>query len=462
MPGKYKPYAKYKDSNIEWIGSVPEHWKSSYLGFECSVKARLGWKGLKAEEYVDDGYIFLATPNIKDNLIDFSNVNRITKERYDESPEIILEQGDVLVTKDGSTTGTTNIIRVLPEPATVNSSIAVLRSKGNILSEYLYYFFVSEHTQNVISRMRGGMGVPHLFQADLRKFDILIPAEQEQRFIANFLDHETAKIDTLIERQKQLIQLLKEKRQAVISHAITHGLNPDVEMQDSGIECLGVIPKHWEVKNLRYLGFCQNGINIGAEYFGSGYPFVSYGDAYKNEALPKKASGLVQSSESDRKTYSVIAGDVIFTRTSETIDEIGFSSACLSTIRDACFAGFLIRFRPKNNVLNANFSKYYFRNILLRAFFIREMNLVTRASLSQDLLKKLPVPLPPLEEQKQIAKFLDEKSVTFSRLIENAELAIALSKERRTALVSAAVTGKIDVRNWILPKETQTNKEVAA
>jgi type I restriction enzyme S subunit len=462
MVGRYKPYAKYRDSTIEWIGKVPEHWNASYLGFECSVKARLGWKGLKAEEYVDDGYVFLATPNIKDNEIDFVNVNRITKERYDESPEIMLEKGDVLVTKDGSTTGTTNIIRMLPEPTTVNSSIAVLRNKGNVLSEYLYYFFVSEYTQNVINRMRGGMGVPHLFQADLRKFFILIPAKQEQELIANFLDYETSKIDTLIEKQQQLIQLLKEKRQAVISHAVTKGLNPNVEIQDSDVECLGLVPKHWEVKNLRHLGFCQNGINIGAEYFGSGFPFVSYGDAYKNEVLPKNASGLVQSSESDRRTYSVITGDVIFTRTSETIDEIGLSSTCLSTIRDASFAGFLIRFRPKNNILNANFSKYYFRNILLRAFFIREMNLVTRASLSQDLLKKLPVPLPPLDEQKQIAQFLDDKSAIFSKLIENAESAIVLSKERRTALISAAVTGKIDVRNWVAPKETQTNKEVTA
>ena len=127
-----------------------------------------------AFEAVDEGYVFLATPNIKDNEIDFKDVNRITKERYEESPEIMLEVGDVLVTKDGSTTGTTNIVKFLPEPATVNSSIAVLRTKGKINSAYLYYFFVSHYTQNIINRMRGGMGVPHLFQADLRKFSILV------------------------------------------------------------------------------------------------------------------------------------------------------------------------------------------------------------------------------------------------------------------------------------------------
>lgn len=312
------------------------------------------------------------------------------------------------------------------------------------------------------STMYGAGGQKRVADSFVANYFLPFPPRSEREQITNFLDHEINRIDNLIKQQKRLIRLLKEKRQAVISHAVTKGLNPNIEMQDSDVECLGLVPKHWEVKNLRHLGFCQNGINIGAEYFGSGFPFVSYGDAYKNEALPKNASGLVQSSESDRRTYSVITGDVIFTRTSETIDEIGLSSTCLSTIRDASFAGFLIRFRPKNNILNANFSKYYFRNILLRAFFIREMNLVTRASLSQDLLKKLPVPLPPLDEQKLIAQFLDDKSAIFSKLIENAESAIALSKERRAALISAAVTGKIDVRNWVAPKETQTNKEVTA
>lgn len=215
------PDVAMRDSGVEWLGEVPEHWKSSYLGFECSVKARLGWKGLKAEEYVKEGYIFLATPNIKNTTIDFQNVNRITKARYEESPEIMLAEGDVLITKDGSTTGTANIIRQLPEPATVNSSIAVLRSNGDIDSLYLYYFFISSYTQNIINRMRGGMGVPHLFQADLRKFSILIPPLREQRKIGLFLEQRVVRIDALITKQERLIELSQERRTALISAAVT-------------------------------------------------------------------------------------------------------------------------------------------------------------------------------------------------------------------------------------------------
>ena len=247
------PYPQYRPSGIEWIQELPEHWTNSSLGFECSVKARLGWRGLKAEEYVDSGYIFLATPNIKGNSIDFDDVNYITQERYEESPEIMLKVGDVLVTKDGSTTGTTNLVTHLPGPATVNSSIAVLRSFGKLDSRYLYQFFTSDYVQNVISRMRGGMGVPHLFQADLRKFFVSVPPLEEQTQIAKFLDYETAKIDALIEKQQQLIALLKEKLQAVISHAVTKGLNPDTPLRDSGVEWLGEVPAHWVVRRLKHV-----------------------------------------------------------------------------------------------------------------------------------------------------------------------------------------------------------------
>ncbi|WP_207848963.1 MULTISPECIES: restriction endonuclease subunit S [unclassified Pseudomonas] len=455
MVGRYKPYATYKSSNIEWIGRVPEHWKASYLGFECSVKARLGWKGLKAEEYVDDGVVFLATPNIKDNEIDFSNVNRITRERYFESPEIMLEKGDVLVTKDGSTTGTTNIIRALPEPATVNSSIAVLRSKGNVLSEYLYYFFVSEHTQNLISRMRGGMGVPHLFQADLRKFDILIPAEREQRFIANFLDHETAKIDSMIEKQKNLIHLLKEKRQAAISHAVTKGFNPNARMLESGIEWLGNVPTHWIIKNYRYATKIYRG-KFGHRprndpaYYDGDYPFIQTGDIARagkkittyNQTLNEKGISVSQRFPSGTLVMAIAAniGDTAI---------LDFEAYAPDSV---------VGFRP-NPDINLEFLRYSF----LAALPALEQTSTqsTQANLNIDRVGTIKAAFPPLDEQLEIVAFLDSLLDRYTEIERKAAGAIQLMQERRTALISAAVTGKIDVRDWVAPKVSQTNKEVA-
>ncbi|WP_208107374.1 MULTISPECIES: restriction endonuclease subunit S [Halomonas] len=275
-----------------------------------------------------------------------------------------------------------------------------------------------------------------------------LPNYDEQAHIATFLDHETSRIDALVEEQQRLIELLKEKRQAVISHAVTKGLDPDVPMKDSGVEWLGEVPAHWEVKPLRHLGECQNGINIGADAFGSGFPFVSYGDVYKNEVLPTNPKGLVQSSREDRERYSIKKGDVLFTRTLEMVEEIGFSSTCFQDIPSATFAGFLIRFRPDEGVLSPSFSRYFFGSQRLREFFVKEMEIVTRASLGQDLLKRMSVPIAPIQEQVRTAQHLDAITQKIDSLLDQARAAIKLLAERRSALISAAVTGKIDVRGW--------------
>jgi type I restriction enzyme, S subunit len=160
------PLAKMKPSDIEWLGDIPASWHSIRLGYVASVKARLGWRGLTASEYVESGNIFLSTPDIKGSDIDFDNANFITDERYFESPEIMLQVGDVLLVKDGATLGIVNIVRYLPNRATVNGSIAVIRVKKLLTPNFLFYFLKSQYFQNVIQEVKGGMGVPHLFQSD--------------------------------------------------------------------------------------------------------------------------------------------------------------------------------------------------------------------------------------------------------------------------------------------------------
>ncbi|AUO06250.1 hypothetical protein C0638_06725 [Paenibacillus sp. lzh-N1] len=224
---------KMKDSGVEWISEIPEHWLFSRLDFISRVKARLGWKGLKAEEYVEDGYVFLATPNLKEREIDFTNVNFITEERYLESPEIMLEVGDVLLAKDGSTLGIVNVIRSLPKKATVNSSIAVLRPNEKIDSVYFYYYLKSTYIQDVINQIKDGMGVPHLFQADIKKFKVLLPPIEEQIVIAKYIDDETLKLEKLMDKVKKQSEALKEYRQSLIYEAVTGKIDVrDMELDE--------------------------------------------------------------------------------------------------------------------------------------------------------------------------------------------------------------------------------------
>ena len=215
------PNTPMKDSGVEWLGEVPKHWEIVRLSRHAWIRARLGWKGLKAEEYVEDGYIFLATPNIKDKELDFDNVNYITKERYDESPEIKLSIGDVLLVKDGSTLGITNIVKYLPKDATVNSSIAVITTFKSLFPNFLMYILKSIFIISTIEKLKGGMGVPHLFQSDINVFIIPFPPLSEQHIIAKHLEQQTSKIDALINEANKAVDLLKERRSALISAAVT-------------------------------------------------------------------------------------------------------------------------------------------------------------------------------------------------------------------------------------------------
>ena len=418
------PYPAYKPSGLEWPDEVPANWDVSRLSFLFTRS--------NAGEVIDKGHwgeggellFTCAREPLSSDYSDFPTEKRTTVR-------------DLLLTRNG-----TPYVHTPPGNAIYSNVVQRITLKLGFDRGYLSYSLGS-----ACQGLKGyGVSIESLNFEMWKSLSITFPTEQEQHTIATHLDRETTRIDALIEKKQKQIELLQEKRTALISHAVTKGLNPNVNMKDSGVEWLGEIPWQWKVKRLRYLGYCQNGINIGAEYFGAGYPFVSYGDVFNNRELPDSVDGLVLSSVSDRERYSVRAGDVFFTRTSETIEDIGFSSVCLESIHDAVFAGFLIRFRPRGRDLATVFSKFYFQNIFLRAFFVKEMNLVTRASLSQDLLKLMPVLIPPLEEQAQIASFLDRETAHIDALTEKVEKSIALLREYRTSLISAAVTGKIDVR----------------
>jgi type I restriction enzyme S subunit len=276
----------------------------------------------------------------------------------------------------------------------------------------------------------------------------LYPNLPTQKRIAAFLDRETARIDELIAKKERLVEVLDTKLRREITKAVTRGINPDAEMQDSGVDWIGQVPTHWSITKLGYLGRCANGINIGGDAFGSGFPFISYGDVYQNRVLPNTGSGLVQSTVSDRASYTVKAGDVFFTRTSETIEEVGFSSVCMETIENAVFAGFLIRFRPSKGKLHTLFSKFAFQHSGLRDYFAKEMNLITRASLSQDLLRNMPVALPPMHEQEVIGQNLEKLETTTRTITDKTRETIEKLKQRRAALITAAVTGQIDVDTY--------------
>ncbi|HAW6257057.1 TPA: restriction endonuclease subunit S [Legionella pneumophila] len=318
----------------------------------------------------------------------------------------------------------------------------------SVYPKYLeYYLYGLKYGFNYFQKLSFGMR----YSFNHKQFEhipLIYPNYEVQKEIADFLDRETDHIEQLIEKKQRLIVVLQEKQASLINNIVRNGMLPNTIMKKINFSGINLIPECWDVKKLRHLGGLQNGISESAEYFGEGYPFVSYGDVYNHFTLPENVSGLAKSSDNDRRRYSVLAGDVFFTRTSEVAEEIGISSVCLETVDNATFSGFLIRFRPNAKTLLPNFSKYYFRSDIPRLFFVKEMNLVTRVSLSQGLLKSLPVIIPPIEEQEKISHYLDMKTAKINLLIKNIEHSINRLKEFRSSLITEAVTGQLDIELW--------------
>ncbi|MBT2636442.1 restriction endonuclease subunit S [Bacillus sp. ISL-39] len=431
---------KMKDSGVDWIGTIPAEWEIKRL------KSVLIERNEKNAPIKTDFILSLTNDR---GVIPYTEKGDVgNKSKEDLTGYKLAYPNDIVLNSMNVMIGSVGLSRYFGAVSPVYYMLYPRKTEDSV--NYFNHIFQTKVFQESLKGYGNGI-LEIRMRIQMSKLNTVMlpyPSSKEQEKITNFLDENISKIDSIIELNKKSIEEYKQYKQSLISETVTKGINAKVKLKDSGIEYLGDIPENWTVKKLRYLGTLQNGISKSSEYFGQGYPFVSYGDVYKNIVLPQKVEGLVNSSISDRKSYSVKSGDVFFTRTSETIEEVGFASTCLETIENAVFAGFVIRFRPYSDELNPNFYKYYFRSQIHRKFFVKEMNLVTRASLSQELLKKLPVLVPSIHEQKEIANFLDAKCAHINQLINQKEQLINELETYKKSLLYECVTGKIDVRNY--------------
>ena len=306
--------------------------------------------------------------------------------------------------------------------------------------------------------MGGGLRQSMKFE-EMRRLPILVPSLEEQQKIANFLDHETAKIDTLIEKQQQLIKLLKEKRQAVISHAVTKGLNPNAPMRDSGVEWLGEVPEHWVVKRLKHI---SPKIGVGLVINPSTYTrdegvYFIFGGDVKEYGFDLSKTRRISSEDSDSLLPSRLKHrDLVTIR----VGYPGITAVVTEELEGSNCASVIVIRRGKysSDWLCAAMNVWVGRQQVDLASYGAAQKQFNVADAIEFVF-----PVPPEDEQNEIAAFVDASLNRFNTLSDKAEKQIELLKERRTALISAAVTGKIDVRNWQAPEPSNTNnKEIAA
>ena len=426
---------KMKDSGIEWIGEIPEGWEIKYF---VQLFSQVKNKNIGLRE---KNLLSLSYGKIKQKSIE--TVGGLLPDNF-EGYNIIDRNDIVLRLTDLQNDQHSLRVGLSHERGIITSAYCSIRVRGAESPNYLYYYL---HTFDIAKGFYGmGSGVRQGLNWDgLKYIKILLPPQHEQDRISVFLNQKTLEIDSMLSKTISSIEEYKKLKQAVITQAVTKGVRGEREMKDSGVDYIGKIPSEWFFCKLRNVGDTQNGISKSSEFFGKGFPFVSYSDVYKNYSLPFAVSGLVESTPEEQERYSVKEGDIFFTRTSETIEEVGFSCVCEKDIPNATFAGFLIRVRPFSDKLHTPYAKYYFRSSHLRFYLVKEMNLVTRASLGQSLLKSMPVLLPPLEEQKEIADYLDAKCAEIDGLIAKKEQLVKELESYKKSLIYEVVTGKREV-----------------
>lgn len=435
-------YPEYKPSCAEWLGEIPEHWGAAALRW-LSRRYSGGTPDRDNPAYWVGGVVpWLNSGAVNDRFIREPSAT-ITDAGLAESSAKWIPRGALVMALAGQGR-TKGMVAQLDFDSTCNQSMAAIIPGTGLSARFLFWWLDSNY-QN-IRNMAGGDLRDGLNLDLLGNIPCPLPPLPEQRAIAAFLDRETAKIDGLVAEQQRLIELLKEKRQAVISHAVTKGLDPKAPMKPSGVEWLGDVPEHWEVHKLGRLGRFRAGAGFPDTHqgqLGLPIPFFKVGDLNRADSR----GAMVEAQHTITADTAATLRAAIFPPSAIVFAKVG-AALLLQRFRwldrPACIDNNMMGFEL-SPAADLRFTLYRLPLIDLS----RIANPGAVPSINEGQLSELRLALPPLPEQRAIAAFLDSETAKIDGLIAEAESAITLLQERRSALISAAVTGQIDVRNVV-------------
>ena len=440
---RYKRYERYKDSGVEWIGEIPEHWNNKKISWIFNIIGSGTTPSTSNLEYYDGDVPWVNTGDLNDGYL-YETSKMITDLALKDYSTLKFYPIDtLLIAMYGATIGKLSITKII---ATTNQACCALAQPKNVNIKFIFYWFLAN--RNHIIAMAYGGGQPNISQNLIKSLRINLPEKHEQNAIVNFLDQKTAVIDDLIADKEKLIELLQEKRQAIITEAVTKGLNLNVKMKDSGIEWIGEIPEHWRIVRLKFLKTSpfQYGANEPAEMDDPQLPrYIRITDI--NEKGDLREDTFKSLSWESAQPYLLKDGDILFARSGATVGKIFMYRGELGP---ACYAGYLIRFKPDKSKVNSYYIYYYTLSKVYEEWIKQNIIQATIQNVSAEKYGNLQVPLPPLEEQKGIVKYLNDKIEEIDILVESIYVQIQKLKEYRQSLISEAVTGKIDVRDYVV------------
>jgi type I restriction enzyme S subunit len=435
---KLKPYPKYKDSGIQWIGEIPEGWEVHKLKYKTIINKK------KLEDDVNPNYVI--------NYLDISNVDSdgnildIEEQIFEDAPSRarrIPGSGDTILSTARTYLKAIAYLENIPDNLIVSTGFAVLEPIKPINSKYFFYSTSSEvFIQNVIAYSKG-VAYPAINPPELGQILIIIPSLPEQTTIANFLDKQNAKIDVLIAKDKKLIELLKEKRTALINHAVTEGLDPNVKLKDSRVDWIGEIPEGWEVVPLKkYLETFVDYRGATPEKTDEGI-FLVTGKNIKGGKIDYELSKeyvFEDQYEEVMHRGKPKIGDLLFTT------EAPLGEVANVDYEKIALAQRIIKIRGKKQKLDNYYLKYYIMTQLFQSHLQSLATGSTALGLKASNWCFLKLIVPPHSEQLQIVQYLDKATAKIDKTIQKIEEKITLLEENKKSLIHHVVTGKVDVR----------------
>jgi len=420
----YQQYSSYKDSGIEWIGEIPEHWEVRRLK---NITRFVYGESLKNEDRLEG-----EVPVFGSNGIVGYHDKSTTM-----SPMIVIGRK-----------GSFGKVAFSEIPGFPIDTTYYIDSRYTDMNIRWIYFALIVLKLDKISQ---DTGVPGLNRETAYEELTPLPPLPEQQTIAAFLDRETARIDTLIHKKERLIALLKEKRQALITRAVTKGLDPNVEMKDSGVEWIGEIPAHWDEIGLKHAAKVQFS-NVDKHSKDNEIPvrLCNYTDVYYNDLISEEMEFMVATATKDEiRKFTISEGDVLITKDSESWDDIAVPSYVITNFDNVLCGYHLAHIKPKTSILIGKFLSSAFNAQGISDQFKVAATGVTRFGIGKQAIGNAFFPLPPIKEQQAIANFIDKETLRIDTIIEKIGVQITKLQELRQALISNAVTGKIDVREEV-------------
>lgn len=438
---QFKQYPSYKPSGVEWLGDVPEHWQQKPI---WSLFKRIKRTNFPTERLLSVYRDYGVIP--KDSRDD--NHNRASE---DLTPYQLVCANDLVINKMKAWQGS---IAISELRGIVSPAYYIYQPKAEYHSKYIHFLIRSAYYIQSYKNYSKGIRVNQwdLESEAFTHIDLLLPSLDEQQKIVAFLDTETTRIDNLIAKQEKLIELLEEQRKSIISHAVTKGLNPNAPMKDSGVEWLGEVPEHWTVLKNRHIFNFSKGLSITKENLQeNGVPCVSYGEVHSKfgfEFNPEINDMKFVSEEylETSKNCLLNSGDFIFADTSEDFEGSGNFSYLNSNSQ--VFAGYHTVIARLKSKQKPRFFAYIFDSNAHRKQIQTQVKGIKVFSITQGILKDIYSWLPPVHEQDLIVRYLDNECKKISLLKAKQIELIEKLKEYRSSIISHAVTGKIDVREF--------------